>query len=76
MSGRITVEPAGRVPPTATVRHYDELPEAAKHRLPSLVEGDRTRVEDGVAADLAACDYVKFTRYYRITAHRAGSAGG
>lgn len=48
------------------VRHYDELAEDAKERLPTLLEGGDPVVPAETAADFQHGEVVKFTRYYRI----------
>ncbi|MFB6171080.1 MAG: hypothetical protein ABEJ23_01000 [Haloarculaceae archaeon] len=54
------------VPADATVRHYDELTEPVKERLPSLLAAEDGRTERTVAADLTAGEYIKYTDYYRV----------
>ncbi|MFW5937374.1 MAG: hypothetical protein ACOCSN_00395 [Halanaeroarchaeum sp.] len=51
------------------VRHYDELPEDAKERLPTLLEGGNAVVPTETAAGFQHGEVVKFTRYYRIEIH-------
>ena len=48
------------------VRHYDELSEDAKERLPALLEGGNPVVPAETAAGFQHGEVVKFTRYYRI----------
>lgn len=65
MTRKVRVEIMEGVPPDATVRHYDELADPVKERLPSLVEGD-DMVGQGVADDLTVGEYIKYTDYYRV----------
>lgn len=57
--------------PTAgeRVRHYDELPEDAKERLPDLIDGGPRVVPAETAAGFRDGEVVKFTGYYRIEIH-------
>ena len=48
------------------VRHYDELPEDAKERLPAIVAGESGVVPAETAAGFRNGEVVKFTGYYRI----------
>lgn len=66
MARHVRVEAEERVPADATVRHYDELAEPAKERLPSLVDEERGRVERDVVDDLTAGEYIKYTDYLRV----------
>ena len=70
MGQTITVEGTDCIPADATIYHYDELGENAKHYFPHLLDDEfrTTRLPPAVRRELAACDYVKFTSYYRIRA--------
>lgn len=48
------------------VRHYDELPEDAKERLPALLNGGSPVVPSELAAGFQHGEVVKFTEYYHI----------
>lgn len=65
MTLNVRVEVEELVPPDARVRHYDELAEPAKERLPSLVEGDNEVAQD-VGDDLTVGEYIKYTDYYQV----------
>jgi hypothetical protein len=68
MRQTIHVKETDCVPADATVCHYDELGENAKHCFPYLLDDESRTTEfpPVVGHELAACDYVKFTSYYRI----------
>ncbi|WP_049998802.1 hypothetical protein [Halococcus sediminicola] len=70
MGQTILVEETNCIPADATVYHYDELDENAKHCFPHLLDDESwtTGLPPAVRHELAACDYVKFTSYYRIRA--------
>lgn len=75
---RIEFKRAESMPRDATVRHYDELGEAAKVLLPTLVSGDEYSASPAEAAVVDTFgdwdgDIVKFTEYYRIRQHPVGS---
>lgn len=63
-TGTIEIEPIDAVPEHAVVRHYDELDEEIKDRLPQLL--DHTDSDGMAAFDDCDCEVVKFTEYYRI----------
>lgn len=66
MTRHVQVEEEERIPADATVRHYDELAEPAKERLPALVDDGRGQVGPRVVADLTAGEFIKYTDYYRV----------
>jgi len=69
MPREMHIEADTSIPSDATVRHYDELGEETKERLPDLVPDEGgTRVPPQVATDLDAGEYIKFTDYYRVDA--------
>jgi hypothetical protein len=70
MRQTIHVEETDCIPADATVCHYDELAENTKHCFPHLLDGESrtTGLPPAVGHELTACDYVKFTSYYRIRA--------
>lgn len=74
MSRELHIEAEESVPPDATVRHYDELGQETKERLPDLVGDGPTRIPPGDAADLDAGEYIKFTEYVRVTARSSAAS--
>ena len=62
---RIRLRRTGRIPPDATVRHYDELDDETQVAVTELAGRPRTAPETG---DLDDGDVVKFTDYYRVRA--------
>jgi hypothetical protein len=66
----IHIEERDCIPADATVCHYDELGEDAKHCFPRLLDDgpQPTGVAPAVGRELAACEYIKFTNYYHIRA--------
>ncbi|MGM0398283.1 MAG: hypothetical protein ACQEQY_04750 [Halobacteriota archaeon] len=66
MTPTIRAHPVDDPSMATRVRHYDELPEDAKERLPTLLEGGNPVVPAETAAGFRHGELVKFTRYYRI----------
>ena len=66
MTPRIRAHPIDDPSMANRVRHYDELPENAKERLPSLLNGGSPVVPTELAASFQHGEVVKFTEYYRI----------
>ncbi|WP_174811935.1 hypothetical protein [Salinadaptatus halalkaliphilus] len=62
--GRMTVRPVESVPPTATVRHVDQLEADALEAFLELVSGNRSRDVDETT--LEPGEVVVFTEYYRL----------
>lgn len=61
------IEPAEEIPDGASVCHYDELDESAKHRLPTVTRrGGSTTSDPAFETTAESCDLVKFTDYYTI----------
>lgn len=66
MTPTIRAHPVDDVSAATRIRHYDELPEGAKERLPAIVSGETPVVSSDIASTFQSGEIVKFTRYYRI----------
>lgn len=76
MQSRVTITPIESIPPTVDVKHIDELSNKARAFLYQVVcEDGQIAVESEVQAELANCDVVKFTEYYRITVVEPHASG-
>jgi hypothetical protein len=60
---RVRVRRTGRIPPDASVRHYDELDEDAQIALRELAGRPRTAP---AIDDLKDGEFVKYTNYYQV----------
>ena len=61
---RLTVQRTRRVPPDATVRHFDELSAREQERFLSLV--DRPSIGETTPPDCTEDEVVVYTDYYRV----------
>ncbi|UHQ96156.1 hypothetical protein [Natrinema halophilum] len=76
MQSRLTVTRIESIPSSVNVRHIDELSTRAKEYLYRVVcEDGQIAVDADVKAELARCDVVKFTDYYRISVVEPHASG-
>ena len=66
MMTQLDLVPVDDVAPHERLRHYDELPEAAKDAFPSLLGCDPGTDVDAVAAAVDDGDVVVFIDYFRV----------
>lgn len=68
MVARLELATVDTVPDGARICHYDELGDEAKQYLSEAVRaGDENEIGPAAEREMADCDLVKFTEYYRIS---------